>query len=83
MEYYCVVKWKDFLTQAVTRMNSEDTMLTAIKTFCGTPGGSGVECLPLAQGVISGSRIEFHIGLLVGSLLLHLQTLCITLNRNL
>ena len=33
-------------------------------------GGSAVECLPLAQGVIPGSRIESHIGLPAWSLLL-------------
>ena len=33
-------------------------------------GGSAVEPLPLAQGMILGSGIESHIGLLPGSLLL-------------
>ena len=36
----------------------------------GCLGGSGVEPLPLTQGVILESGIESHIGLLVGSLLL-------------
>ena len=36
----------------------------------GRLGGSVVERLPLAQGMIPGSRIESHIGLLAGSLLL-------------
>ena len=36
-------------------------------------GGSAVECLPLAQGVIRGSGIESHIRLLEGSLLLPLS----------
>ena len=35
-------------------------------------GGSVVECLPLAQGVIPGPGIESHIGLPTGSLLLPL-----------
>ena len=35
-------------------------------------GGSAVEHLPSAQVVIPGSRIESHIGLLEGSLLLPL-----------
>ena len=38
----------------------------------GCLGGSGVEPLPAAQGVILESGIESHIGLLVGSLLLSL-----------
>ena len=38
----------------------------------GCLGGSGVEPLPLTQGVILESGIESHIGLLVGSLLLSL-----------
>ena len=32
----------------------------------GCLGGSAVERLPSAQGVIPGSRIEFHIGLPAG-----------------
>ena len=40
--------------------------------FQGHLGGSAVEYLPLAQGVILRSRIESHIGLLAGSLLLPL-----------
>ena len=36
----------------------------------GRPGGSAVGRLPLAQGLIPGSRIKSHIGLLAGSLLL-------------
>ena len=35
-------------------------------------GGSVVGHLPLAQGMIPGCWIEPHIGLLVGSMLLHL-----------
>ena len=35
-------------------------------------GGSAVEDLPLAQGMIPGSGIESHIGLPAGSLLLPL-----------
>ena len=35
-------------------------------------GGSAVERLPLAPGVIPGSRIESHIQILSGSLLLPL-----------
>ena len=35
-------------------------------------GGSVVECLPSAQGVIPGSGIESHIRLLAGGLLLPL-----------
>ena len=38
----------------------------------GRLGGSVVECLPWAQGVIPGSGIESHMGLPVGSLLLPL-----------
>ena len=38
----------------------------------GCLGGSGVEPLPLTQGVILKSWIESHIGLLVGSLFLSL-----------
>ena len=38
----------------------------------GCLSGSGVEYLPLAQGVIPGPRIEFCIGLPVGALLLPL-----------
>ena len=38
----------------------------------GCLGGSGVEPLPLTQGVILESGIKSHIGLLVGSLLLSL-----------
>ena len=34
-------------------------------------GGSAVEHLPLAQGLIPDSQIESHIGLLAWSLLLH------------
>ena len=36
-------------------------------------GGSGVEHLPLAQGVIPGSRVESCIGIPAGSLLLPLS----------
>ena len=39
----------------------------------GCLGGSGVEPLPLTQGVILESWIESHIGLLVGSLFLSLH----------
>ena len=45
-------------------------------------GGSVVEHLPSAQGVIPGSEIESHIGLLAGSLLLPLPMslpLCVSL----
>ena len=38
----------------------------------GSPGGSEVECLPLAQGVIPGLVIESHIRLPAWSLLLPL-----------
>ena len=38
----------------------------------GCLGGSAVEYLPSAQGVIPGSGIESHIGLTTGSLLLPL-----------
>ena len=38
----------------------------------GRLGGSAVERLPLAQGMIQGSRIESHIRLPTGSLLLPL-----------
>ena len=41
--------------------------------FPGCLGGSAVESLPLAQGMILGSEIESHIGLLAGSLLLPLS----------
>ena len=40
--------------------------------YLGRLGRSPVECLPLAQGVISGSRIEFHIRVPTGSPLLPL-----------
>ena len=39
-------------------------------SLLGCLGGSAVEHLPLAQGVIVGSKIESLIGLPVGSLLL-------------
>ena len=38
----------------------------------GRLGGSAIERLPSAQGVIPGSMIKSHIGLLVGSLFLPL-----------
>ena len=44
-----------------------------VKTWPGERlGGSVVKCLPLAQGMIPGSRIESHIRLLAWSLLLPL-----------
>ena len=51
-------------------------------------GGSVVERMPLAQGVIPGSRIESHIGLPVRSLLLSLPvslplSLCLSWINNL
>ena len=42
------------------------------KLFSGHLGGSGVECLPLVQGPITGSGIEFCVGLPAWSLLLPL-----------
>ena len=42
------------------------------KQDLGCLGGSGVDPLPLTQGVILESWIESHIGLLVGSLFLSL-----------
>ena len=52
--------------------------------FLGRLGGSAVGCLPLAQGLILGSRIESHIRLPAGSLLLPqpvslLLSVCISL----
>ena len=40
--------------------------------YTGRLGGSAVECLPSAHGVIPGSGIESHVGFLVWSLLLPL-----------
>ena len=50
----------------------------------GHVGGSAVELLPSAQGVILGPRIKFHTGLLEWSLLLLLSislplSLCVSL----
>ena len=45
----------------------------------GCLGGSAVEHLPSAQIVIPGSGVEYHIGLLVGSLLLLCLCLCLSL----
>ena len=44
----------------------------------GCLGGSVVGCLPSAPGVILGSGIESHIGLLARSLLLPLLSLCVS-----
>ena len=47
-------------------------VLLELSIHLGRLGGSAVERLPSAQGVIPGSRMESHIRLLVGSLLLAL-----------
>ena len=52
--------------------NQQDTGLFAKNLEKGHLSGSVVEHLPLAQGVVLGSRIKSHIRLLVGSLLLTL-----------
>ena len=47
-------------------------MLIKNSMFLGCLGGSGVQRLPLAQGVILGSGIKSHMGGTAGSLLLPL-----------
>ena len=55
-------------TQHPRDKKREDELLKLEHQGC--LGGSVVECLPLAQGVIPGSGIKSHIRLLAGSLLL-------------
>ena len=45
--------------------------------------GDAVECLPLAQVVIPGSRIKSHIGLLVGAYFSLCLCLCLSLSVSL
>ena len=68
---------KDLLSDCVD-LNSRST---AELHRLGHLGGSVVELLPLARGMISGSRIESHIGLPLGSLLLPLPVPVSLMNK--